>query len=313
MDDVIALGTDGKHASLGANVAQIGAIKVIGQLDDGLQVQGALHLQGGGMDLEDVETRLVIGQGNFDLAIQATRPHQGRVQDVWSIGGHDDLDAPKDIKAVHLIEQLHQRALDLAIRRRALREASSADGVDLVHKDDARLVLLGILEHFADDARRLADVLVHDGGRDDLDKIDVQRGRHGTRQQRLARARRAVQQHALGRTDADALEQLGLQQRQLDDLAKLAHLAAQSADAVEAHVARLFERHVEHLRPVSQKHLVASLHVAYRGIDFAWQDAHNCKGRHVQGDACAVLQSGSRNAGPRTHNVSRAAAGLDDD
>ncbi len=33
----------------------------------------------------------------------------------------------------------------------------------LVHENDAGLVLLGVAEHLADDARRLADVLVHDG------------------------------------------------------------------------------------------------------------------------------------------------------
>jgi hypothetical protein len=47
-----------------------------------------------------------------------------------------------DVKAVQLREQLHERALDLAVRARALAEAPPADRVDLVHEDDARLVLL---------------------------------------------------------------------------------------------------------------------------------------------------------------------------
>ena len=36
---------------------------------------------------------------------------------------------------------LHQRALNFAIRRVAIAKATTADGVNLVHKDNARLVL----------------------------------------------------------------------------------------------------------------------------------------------------------------------------
>ena len=48
-------------------------------------------------------------------------------------------------------------------------------------------------------------------------RVDVVR--HRAREQRLARARRAVEQHALGRLYADALEELRVDERQLDDLA----------------------------------------------------------------------------------------------
>lgn len=39
---------------------------------------------------------------------------------------------------------LHKRALDFAVRAGALREAPAADGVDLVHEDHARLVVLRV-------------------------------------------------------------------------------------------------------------------------------------------------------------------------
>ena len=44
--------------------------------------------------------------------------------------------------------------------------------------------------------------------------------RDRARQQRLAGARRAVEQHALGRIDAEPLEQFGVAQRQFDHLAQ---------------------------------------------------------------------------------------------
>ena len=41
--------------------------------------------------------------------------------------------------------------------------APAADGINLVHEDDAGLVLSRIAKHLADEARALADVLVHNG------------------------------------------------------------------------------------------------------------------------------------------------------
>jgi hypothetical protein len=60
--------------------------------------------------------------------------------------------------------------LDLAIGGSALAEPAAADGVDLVHEDDARLVILGEAEHLAYDAGGFADVLVDDGGCNDLEE-----------------------------------------------------------------------------------------------------------------------------------------------
>ena len=51
------------------------------------------------------------------------------------------------VEAVHLVEELHQCPLNLTIGRRALREPLSADGIDLVHEDDAGRVLPRISKH----------------------------------------------------------------------------------------------------------------------------------------------------------------------
>jgi hypothetical protein len=52
--------------------------------------------------------------------------------------------------------------------------------------------------------------------------------RHGPGKQRLPRARRPVEQTALGRGDADTLEQLRVEEWQLDDLAELTNLRRQA-------------------------------------------------------------------------------------
>ena len=54
----------------------------------------------------------------------------------------------------------------------------------------------------------------------------------GARQPRLAGAGRPVQQHALGRIDAEPLEQFGIAQRQLDHLAQLVDRRRHAADIV---------------------------------------------------------------------------------
>ncbi len=90
-----------------------------------------------------------------------------------SVGRHDDLGLAEVVEAVELVEQFHQRALDLAVRRGAFAEASAADRVDLVHEDDAGFVLFGVAEHFADQPRRFADVLVDYGGGDDWEFISM--------------------------------------------------------------------------------------------------------------------------------------------
>jgi len=103
-------------------------------------------------------------------------------------------------------------------------------------------------KHLANEARRLADVLVDDARSDDFQKVGVDVGGNRLCQQGLAGARRAVEEHALGRLDADPQEQLRVEQRELDDLANLADLLAQAADRVVRHVAGVLDRHVVHER-----------------------------------------------------------------
>ena len=77
------------------------------------------------------------------------------------VSRHNHLDFAQVIETVQLIQQLsrdaverehtksqraclHQSALNFAIGRRALREAATADRIDFVHEDHARLVILRI-------------------------------------------------------------------------------------------------------------------------------------------------------------------------
>ena len=96
--------------------------------------------------------------------------------------------------------------------------------VYLVHEDDARLVVPRVPKHLPDQPRRLADVLVDDRRRDDLQEVGVHVCGDRAREERLSRARGPVEEDALGRLDADALEELGVEERELDRLSDLADL-----------------------------------------------------------------------------------------
>ena len=195
---VIPIGPDGEQPGLGTDIAHIGTVQPIGELDDGLPVDVAALGNGGGMDLEDLEPLRFVRFRDFDLAIQPTGTEEGGIQNVGTVGRHDHLDLSLLLEAVHLVEQFHQGALNLAVGAGTLREAAAADGVDLVHEDDAGLVVLGEAEHLSDDAGGLADVLVDDGGRHYLEEGAVDVGRQGAGQEGLAGAGRSVQEDALG-------------------------------------------------------------------------------------------------------------------
>ena len=77
------------------------------------------------------------------------------------------------VKSVHLIEQLHQSSLNLSISARSFRESSTSDGINLIHEDDAGLVVASIVEHLTDKTGALADVLVYDGGGYNFEEVGV--------------------------------------------------------------------------------------------------------------------------------------------
>ncbi len=115
--------------------------------------------------------------GHRDLAVEAAGPQQRRVEDVGPVGGRDQDDALALAEAVHLDEQLVEGLLAFVVAAAEAGAALAADGVDLVDEDDARAVLLGLLEQ-----------VTHPGGADADEHLDEVRT--GDREERHARPRR---------------------------------------------------------------------------------------------------------------------------
>ena len=146
------------------------------------------------------------------------------------------------MQPVHQRQQLRNDALFGLARNLA---AFGRDRIDLVDEDDRGRRLGGFLEHRTQPLLALAIGRTHDLGPVDREEVGVALARDGLCQPGLAGARRAVEQHALGRIDAQPAEQFGIAQRQFDHLAQLADGIAHAADVVivdvGAAVARLLE------------------------------------------------------------------------
>src|SRR5207342_292432 len=98
-------------------------------------------------------TALDIRPADNDAPIETTGTEQSGIEHVRTVGRGNENDALIGLEAIHLDEQLVQRLLALVVAAAKARATVPADGVDLVDEDDARGVLLALLEQVADTRR----------------------------------------------------------------------------------------------------------------------------------------------------------------
>src|SRR6059036_3535745 len=181
------------------------------------------------VNLEDLLAAAPVRDADLDLAVEATGPAQRGVDRLVPVrrADHDDLAATRE--AVHQGEELRDNPpFDLAGHLFPLR----SNRVEFIDEQDARSVLLGLLELLAEALLALSVVLRHDLRA--LDRIEICAGFVGHRlcDERLAGAGRPVQEDPLRRIDPEALEQLRVLQGELDHLADLHQLLLESADVL---------------------------------------------------------------------------------
>ena len=215
------------------------------------------------MDLEDLLAALAVGSVDDDLAIEAARPEQRRVEDVGAVGGGDQDDVVLHLEAVHLDEQLVEGLLPLVVTAAHAGAAVAADGVDLVHEDDAGGVLLGLLEEVADARGAHADEHLDEVGAGDREERHPRLTRDGAGEQRLTGPGRSVEQHALRDAGAQRLELLRVLQELLD-LVELLHGLVRSGDVAEGDLRRV-DRHPLGAGLTEAHHpAAASLHLVHQ-------------------------------------------------
>src|SRR5881409_3437057 len=181
------------------------------------------------VNLQDLLAATPVRDANLDLAVEAPGPAQRGVDRLVPVrrANHDDLAATRE--AVHQGEKLRDDApFDLAGHLFPLR----SNRVEFIDEQDARSVLLGLLELLAEALLALSVVLRHDLRA--LDRIEICAGFVGHRfcDERLAGAGRPVQEDPFRRIDPEALEQLRVLQREFDHLADLHQLLLESTDVL---------------------------------------------------------------------------------
>ena len=158
------------------------------------------------MHAQDLLAAAEIGIGHHDLAVETARTQQRRIENVGPVGRRDQDDAFVGLEAVHLDQQLVEGLLAFVVAAAEAGAAMAADRIDFIDEDDAGRVFLGLLEHVAHAAGADADEHFDEIGTGDREERHIGFAGDGARQQGLAGARRADQQHALGNAPAQALE-----------------------------------------------------------------------------------------------------------
>ena len=132
-------------------------------------------------------------------------------------------------EAVHLDQQLVERLLALVVAAAQTGAALAADRVDLVDEDDARAVLLGLLEQVTNPGGADADEHLDEVRAGDGEERHARLAGDRSGQQRLAGAGRAVQQDALGDLGAQRL----IPRRVLQEVLDLVELLDRLVDACD--------------------------------------------------------------------------------
>ena len=263
MRDLALARAGGQQRRLVDQVGEVGAGEAGGLAGQRVEVDLAAQRLAAGVDLEDVLAALAVGAVDDDLAVEAAGPQQRRVEDVGPVGGRDQDDVVLHLEAVHLDQQLVQRLLALVVTAAHAGAAVAADGVDLVHEDDAGRVLFGLLEEVADAAGADADEHLDEVRAGDREEGDAGLAGDGAGEQRLTGAGRAVEQDALGDAGAERLELLRVLEEFLD-LLQLLHRLVDPGDVAEGDFRRV-HRHPLRFRFAEVHHpRAAALHLVHQ-------------------------------------------------
>ncbi len=136
----------------------------------------------------------------------------------------------------------------------------TADRVDFVDEDDAGRILLGLLEHVADTGRADADEHLDEVGTRNGEERHIGFARDRTRDQRLAGAGRADQEHAARNPSAEALEFSGVAQ-EFDDLLQILLGFVDAGDVLEGDAAMRFGQHFRARLAKAHRLAGAALHL----------------------------------------------------
>ena len=107
-----------------------------------------------------VEVRII----HRHLPVKASRTHQCRIQDVFSVGCRHDDDPLIDSKPIHFDKELVERLLPFVMSSAQACTASAADCINFINKDNRRSNTLRLIKQVTHTARADADIHFHKVG-----------------------------------------------------------------------------------------------------------------------------------------------------
>src|ERR1051325_9112418 len=214
------------------------------------------------MNLKDRFAALHVRPTNDYAAVEPTGPKERRIENVGAIGGGNENDAFVGFEAVHFYQQLIEGLLALIVPTAKSGSTMASDGVDFVDEDDARRVLLALLEQVTNAA--CADSYEHLNEIRPGDREERHAGLAGNRagQKPFAGSRRANEKHAFGDASAQFLEFLRLAEK-LDDLLLLLLGLFDAGDALKCHLLLLGRVQAGTALTKAKGFVASALHLAH--------------------------------------------------
>ena len=151
--DLVETAPAGEQRGFVHEVREIGAGEARRATRDDREVDTVRERLAARVHRQDRLAAFEIGTVDDDLAIEATRPEQRRIEDVRTVRRREQDHAGLRVEAVHLHEQLVQRLLPLVVTTADAAATMAADRVDLVHEHDRRCRGLRLREEVADPRR----------------------------------------------------------------------------------------------------------------------------------------------------------------
>mmetsp|Transcript_31800 Transcript_31800/g.95196 ORF Transcript_31800/g.95196 Transcript_31800/m.95196 type:complete len:235 (-) Transcript_31800:1080-1784(-) len=115
LKNVVSIRPNGKQSRFRADVSHVSTIQTISKLHHALEIDIAPLGNLRAVNLEDFQSLCFIRFRDFNFAIKPSRTKERRIKNVGTVGCHDHLDPTLILETVHLIEQFHEGALNLAI------------------------------------------------------------------------------------------------------------------------------------------------------------------------------------------------------
>ncbi len=214
-----------------------------------------------------------VGVGDDHLTIEAAGAQQRRIEDVGPVGRGNEDDALVGLEPVHLDQELVQGLLAFVVAAAETGAAMATDRVDFIDEDNARGVLLALLEHVADSRRADTDEHLDEVGARDGKERDVGLAGDRASEQRLAGSGRADQQAPLRDLAAQTLKPLRILE-EVDDLFKLLLGLLDAGDIAEGDPSGLLGQKARPRLAEAHRLAAARLHLTHEEDPDADQQQH---------------------------------------